>query len=75
LLRRSGYIAAPVERWIAQAGVRKDLWSFADVIAAHAVCRGILLVQATTLGNLSSRLKRSRACPVLGDWLAAGSLA
>jgi hypothetical protein len=38
LLRRSGYLA-PVERWIAQAGVRKDLWSFGDLIAAPASAR------------------------------------
>jgi hypothetical protein len=74
LLRRSGYIAAPVERWIAQAGVRKDLWSFGDIIAAHAIRREILLVQVTTLSNVSSRVTKAKAQPELACWLQAGGL-
>jgi hypothetical protein len=32
LLRRYGFIAAVVERWIPRIDRRRDLWSFADVL-------------------------------------------
>jgi hypothetical protein len=34
-LRRAGWIACPVERWVAQRGIRVDAFHFADIL----VCR------------------------------------
>jgi len=72
LLRRRGWIAAPVERWIASAGVRQDVWGFADILTAHPRHRRILLVQATTAGHLANRLDKARSRPELRAWLEAG---
>jgi hypothetical protein len=72
LLRRRGWIAAPVERWLAGPGVRQDVWGFGDVLAAHPRERAILLVQATTAGHLAARLAKAQARPELAAWLAAG---
>ena len=71
-LRRSGFIAAAVERWLAQAGIRQDLWQFGDILAAHPVRREILIVQATTLGHVAHRLAKARARPELAAWIRAG---
>jgi hypothetical protein len=72
LLRRRGFIAAPVERWLPGAGVRADVWGFGDVLAAQPRERVLLLVQATTLGHLAARLAKARARPELRAWLRAG---
>src|SRR4051794_39414780 len=72
LLRREGYLPAVVERWIPRANVRSDLWGFGDVLAVHPGRRAFLIVQATTLPNLATRLTKSRARSELAQWLAAG---
>lgn len=72
LLRREGYLPAVVERWLPGANVRQDLWGFGDVLAVHPVARAFLIVQATTLPNIASRLNKARALPALAAWLQAG---
>jgi hypothetical protein len=71
-LRRAGYLAAVVERWIPRAGLRSDLWHFADVLACHPRDRLFLLVQATSADHLAHRLRKARARPELALWLKAG---
>ena len=39
LLRRCGFICAVVESWIPRIDRRRDLFRFADVLAAHPVRR------------------------------------
>jgi hypothetical protein len=58
------------ERWIAQAGVRRDLFGFIDVVAIKP--GEIIGVQVTTSSNLAARLRKSQALPNLAAWLAAG---
>jgi hypothetical protein len=69
LLRRSGFVAEPCERWLPGANVRRDLFHVGDVIACHAVRRELLLVQATSLSNLSARLSPDYSCPQTGEAL------
>ena len=76
-LRRLGYIADPVERFVAGAGehgqgIRRDWGHFGDILAASPRERRILLVQATSLGDLPSRHSKARGCPELALWLSAG---
>jgi hypothetical protein len=71
-LRRLGYLAAAVERWIPGANVRADLWHFADVLAVHPRDRLFLLVQATTTDHAAHRLGKAKARPELLAWLKAG---
>jgi hypothetical protein len=71
-LRREGFVAAVVQKWLPHAGARQDLFGCADLLAVHPRARICLLVQATSLSNLSSRLAKARARPELAAWLRAG---
>jgi hypothetical protein len=73
-LRRNGYLAAAVERWIAQVGKKRDLFGVGDLLAVHPKDKVFLLVQVTSLPHVGDRLKRCRARPELAVWLAAGGL-
>jgi hypothetical protein len=76
-LRRLGYLADPVERWVANVGpeargIRRDLWHFGDVLAVHPGRREFLIVQATSLPNVGARVAKAKGRPELALWLAAG---
>ncbi len=58
MLRQEGYTAEVVERWIAQAKIRRDLFGFADIIAYRPCDPLILLVQTTTKSHISERIKK-----------------
>jgi hypothetical protein len=79
LLRKEGWLAGVVEKWIAQTKQRKDLFGFIDIVAirpafpAHGL-RGILGVQATSTENLSHRLDKIRETEAAVTWLLAGGL-
>lgn len=65
-LRAEGYVAEVVERWVPGANIRKDLFSFGDIVAIsprdeHGV-RTMKIVQATSYSNLSARLKKIAEC-------------
>jgi hypothetical protein len=72
LLRNTGHIADVVERWIAQAQRRRDLFGFADLVAVHRAVRGVMLIQATTRANLGARVKKAKALATLAVWLRNG---
>jgi hypothetical protein len=72
-LRRRGYLADVAERWIPGANIRRDLFGCIDIAAIGRDLAGVLGVQATTIGNMSSRLAKARALPALRTWLAAGN--
>jgi hypothetical protein len=71
-LRKQGYIVATVERWVPRLHIRLDLWHFGDLLACHPGRKEIVLVQVTTLPNLSSRIAKTKRQPELAQWLAAG---
>lgn len=76
-LRCRGYTAEPVERWVPNEGpdgrgIRRDWGHFADLLAVHPGRREFLLVQSTTLPNLSTRIDKARGRPELAAWLNAG---
>jgi hypothetical protein len=76
-LRRLGYLADPVERWLPNVGpegkgIRRDLWHFGDVLAVHPGRREFLIVQATSLPNVGARVAKAKGRPELALWLAAG---
>lgn len=74
LLRKAGYLAEVVERWLPIPGksVRRDLFGFADVLAVHPRQHVFLLVQCTSLGHVADRLTKAKGRPELATWLAAG---
>lgn len=73
LLRTSGYLAAVVETWIPKVNRRRDLFGIVDVLAVHPHREPkVLLLQCTSIGNLSSRVQKVASSPALGLLLAAG---
>jgi hypothetical protein len=73
-LRGRGFLAAVVESWISGAGVRRDLFGFADLLAIHPRDRLFLLVQTTTADHVAHRLAKAKRRPELALWLRAGGL-
>ena len=55
-LRDDGYLADVVEKWIPGANIRRDLYGFIDVLAVKD--GHVLGVQATSYGNISSRVQK-----------------
>lgn len=55
-LREEGWLAWVVERWIAQAGKRSDLFGFIDILAVKD--GEVLAVQACSRGDVSTRVKK-----------------
>lgn len=55
-LRRDGWTAQVVETWVPGANVRRDLFTFIDVLALRG--SETLGVQATTDSNVSARVRK-----------------
>lgn len=69
-LRKDGYQAGVVEKWIPQTKRRLDLFGAIDIVA---VGHGhILGVQCTTASNQSSRIAKMRDEPRLTVWMENG---
>ena len=68
----AGLIACVVERWIERQRIRVDCFHFADILAARAVDRRIVLIQATSAGNMSARLAKIKSKADATAWLKAG---
>jgi hypothetical protein len=72
LLRKLGFLPAVVESWVPKIERRRDLWGFGDILACHPRDRLFLIVQATSMGNVSARLNKARSKGALALWLRAG---
>ena len=70
--RRLGYSIGIVERWIAQRGIRKDLFGCIDLVAIKAG-EPAVGIQATSASNVSARINKAIAIPELRVWLATGA--
>ncbi len=72
-LRADGYIAASVEKWIAQIKQRKDVWGFGDLLACRVGEIGCTLIQTTTKSNMQARVQKIVGIAEAGIFLAAGN--
>lgn len=65
-LRKDGWLAEVVEKWIPMARVRRDLFGVLDIVALRdGITKG---VQATSKSNMASRIKKiaeAEATPLL----------
>lgn len=58
-MRKRGYLADVVERWIPGARVRKDFAGFIDILCIHTEREGdVVGVQATSASNVSKRVDK-----------------
>ena len=68
--RRQGWLVDVVERWIAPARIRKDLFGCIDLVVLTDA--GILGVQACAGASHAARREKALAEPRLRRWLEAG---
>lgn len=73
MLRKAGYTANVVEKWIPQTKRRLDLFGGIDIVAIRAGDAGALGVQSTSGDNVSHRLKKMRGIAALKLWLDCGN--
>lgn len=73
LLRERGYTVDIVEHFNAYARVRHDMFGWADLVALHPSCRGVLAVQTTTGANLTARIAKASAMASFRLWIALGN--
>src|SRR5262245_35086 len=71
-LRRLGFTAAVVERWLPRVERKVDLFGIADVLAVHPRERSVLLVRCTSDGHVADRVKQVQVRSELAVLLAAG---
>jgi hypothetical protein len=71
-LRRQGFLAEAVEKWLPRVICRRDPFRVGDVLGVHPVERVTLLVQVTSHGNVSSRVKKCQGRPETAQLLRAG---
>jgi hypothetical protein len=80
-LRRLGYVADVVERWIPRAKVRKDLFGIFDIVALgqdnwhHEKPWVIVGIQCTSATNHAARVTKLLGSDTLDLWLKAGGRA
>jgi hypothetical protein len=70
-LRQLGYYAEVVERWVSRLNVRRDFLHCIDILAFKPGAP-VIGIQATSAGNVSSRLNKAKARLELALWLRAG---
>ena len=71
-LRKDGWLAQVVEKWIPHTKRRLDLFGCIDIIALDGK-PGALGIQATSGSNVASRITKALAEPKLRSWLEAGN--
>lgn len=69
-LREDGYHAQVVEVWNPYARIRQDLFGFVDVLAVRGT--ETLAVQATSVANVPSRVRKIGDSPLIGPVREAG---
>lgn len=73
-MRKNGYIAEVVEKWVANyhgndearkkaMGYRKDLFGCIDILAIHTVTGNMVAVQSTSKAQINPHLKKIEALP------------
>jgi len=64
-MRDLGYHAEITERWIPGANLRKDLWSFCDVLCLHRETGEMVAVQTTSYTNIAARVNKIKDCELV----------
>jgi hypothetical protein len=73
-LRRDGWTAEVVERYLAQVERHRDYLGCVDIVAVKPG-EPVLAVQATSLIHVAARVRKARAAPGLRAWLGTGHAA
>ena len=60
-VRKEGYIAGVVEKWVMGADIRRDLFGFIDILAINKEGGDTLAIQCTSYSNIASHIKKIEA--------------
>lgn len=78
IIRKGGGMAAVVEKYVqtpprfapngqvaqpTRFGIRRDVWGFGDILAVRPEHKGALLLQVTSIGGLSARVRKAKQDP------------
>lgn len=76
-LEGQGFVCAKVEHWNPYSRTRHDLFGLFDLACLDVLHQtpGVLGVQTTSGSNVSARVKKLQASPLLSLWLACGNTA
>jgi hypothetical protein len=72
-MRDEGYMAYVTEHWNAYAFIRQDLYGFIDILCMKEGEQGLLAIQTTSRGNISTRINKILALPASRVWLLTGN--
>ena len=72
-LKKRGFRIWTVEHYNAFIKRKKDLYGFLDIVGLNTEQNGVLGVQATSKGNLSTRIKKAENLDDYWLWLACGN--
>jgi hypothetical protein len=72
-LRKDGWSACIVEKYVAPIRQRIDAFHFGDILAVKVGIPGATLIQTTTASHAANRLDKIRSIAEAGIWLAAGN--
>jgi hypothetical protein len=72
-LKKHGYHASVVERYVAPCRQRFDCFGFGDVAAIRRDQPGVLLIQATSGSNLAARVSKIMDLEAAKDFLLSGN--
>lgn len=72
-LKKNGYIACVVEKWIPRIRKRKDAFGFGDILAFSGDLAewSAILIQCTSASNMAARLDKINASAEAQAWLAS----
>lgn len=70
--RKRGWVCDVTERWLPKTRVRKDLFGFGDVLAMTEQ-NGSLIIQTTTTGNMTARVRKIKRLDTARAWLSRGN--
>ena len=71
-MRDLGYHAEITERWVPGANLRKDLWTFCDVLCLHRETGELVAVQTTSYTNIPARCRKIAECELTAIVRKAG---
>ena len=72
-LRKLGYTAQVVEKFNPFSHTRLDLFGCIDIVAIKHDEKGVVGVQATSMGNVKARIHKILLVPEMSIWLSAGN--
>lgn len=73
-LRKAGFVAEVVEKWIPGANIRRDFLGIIDILAFRPGSPVMVGVQATSRSNMGARQRKAMESTTLIPWVSSGHM-